>query len=186
MNSQLAVKTLSELVSCLEDSYFLCYGTALGAIREKNINSHDKDMDIGIMREDFKIEYLNRIIGKGFRLISMFGMLNCGLELSFKIRGITIDLMIFYQEKDLIWNSLWDNGGKNCFSDMIIHSYQEKLFEITKKELGGRLFYSLGIDYIEAVYGINWEKPITPWNWRTDHLCIDDEFKIKLSNKYGS
>ena len=185
MNQKKSLNLISEFVECLEDKYFLCYGTSLGANREKNIITHDLDVDIGIMRGDFKLEYVNAILDKGFKLIRLYGMLECGLELSFRKDGVKIDLMVYYQTGNKIWNCLWDNGGVNGLSDMIVHSYETKLFEIQQLELGGRLFYSLGLNYIKAVYGENWKKPITPWNWRTDHLCHDDELKIKLKQIYG-
>ena len=122
MNNKLAVKTLREFTNCLEEKYFLVYGTCLGAVREKNIINHDLDIDIGIMRKDFKLDYVNSLRDKGFKLHNMFGMLECGLELSFKKDGIKIDLMIYYQTGNLIWNSLWDNGGRNGLNDMIVHS----------------------------------------------------------------
>lgn len=185
MNNKIALKTLIDFTSCLEEKYFLVYGTCLGALREKDFIGHDLDIDIGIMRKDFKLEYVNALIEKGFKLIRVFGMLECGFELSFKKDGIKIDLMIYYQTGHQIWNCLWDNGGINGLSDMIVHSYDTKLFEIQTLELGGRLFYSLGLDYIKAVYGEAWKTPITPWNWRTDHLCFDNELKTKLKQLYA-
>ncbi len=185
MNNKIAQKTLVDFVSCLEEKYFLVYGTCLGALREKDFIGHDLDIDIGIMRKDFKLEYVNALIEKGFKLHNMFGMLECGLELSFKKDGIKIDLMLYYQTGYKIWNCLWDNGGRNGLNDMIVHSYDTKLFEIQELELGGELFYSLGLDYIKAVYGEAWKTSITPWNWRTDHLCHDYELKIKLISQYA-
>lgn len=185
MNKVLALNCLKDFTACLDDKYFLVYGTCLGAIRGNDFIKHDLDIDIGIMRADFNLEFINKIISKGFQLIRLYGMLECGLEMSFKRGGVKIDLMVYYEKDKLIWNSLWDKGGVNGLSDMIIHSYREKVFEITPVRLGNQMFYSLGLEYIKAVYGEHWDKPITPWNWRTDHLCNSDEFKIKIKNIYG-
>jgi len=185
MNNKNSLQVLSEFTSCLNDSYFLCYGTCLGALREGSFIKHDLDIDVGIMRGDFKLEYINSIIEKGFKLIRLYGSLECGLEFSFRKNGVKVDLMVYYQIGRTIYNCLWDNGGINGLSDMIVHSYNVKLFNIQQLEICGVSFYSLGLEYIKSVYGEKWKKPITPWNWRTDHLCHDYPLKLKLKQLYG-
>lgn len=185
MNTKKACQILKNFTNYLDDKYFLVYGTCLGANREQNVISHDLDIDIGMMAGDFKLAYVNNLIKEGFNLISIFGNINYGLELSFLKQGVKIDLMIFYQEKNTIWNALWDNGGRNGITDIIIHSYNKDLFEIEKKQLGNEYFYSLGEKYIERVYGINWKTPVKKWNWRKDHCCIDDNLRYKIMKKYG-
>lgn len=187
MNNELALKTLKDFTDELENKYFIVYGTCLGAHREKNFIKHDLDVDVGIMRSDFNFEMLENLVKKGFKIWNMFGSKELGFEISFKKNGIKVDLMFFYYDNDkkLIWNSLWDNGGINGLSDMIIHSYDKELFEIVNIKLNNIKFQSLGLKYIKAVYGENWQTPITPWNWRTDHLCIDNNLKIDILKKYG-
>jgi len=185
MNSNVAVKILKEFTRCLDDKYFLVYGTCLGANREQNIISHDLDIDIGIMRDDFKLSLLNNLVNSGFDIIQIFGSLEVGLEISFKKNGIKVDLMVFYIGEGRLWNSLWLNGGRNGLSDMIVHSYSEELFEIKELKVGDNYFYSLGEEYIKRVYGDDWKIPVKEWNWRTDHLCLDDSLRFKILKKYG-
>jgi len=185
MNIKNATKVLKDFCDCLDDKYFLVYGTCLGAVREGNILKHDLDIDVGIMREDFKMEYVNRLIKNGFSLYNMFGSLEFCMELSFRKLDVKVDLMFFYKEKNLIYNALCENGGRNGLGDLIIHSYEPKLFEINELAIEDNYFYSLGVDYIRAVYGENWRVPVEKWDWKTDHLCRDDGLKIKLIEKYG-
>ena len=185
MNKNKALSVLKDFTNCLDNNYFLVYGTALGANREQNIISHDLDIDIGIMRDDFNLAYVNRLIVSGFDLVSMFGSFNYGLELSFIRDGVKVDLMVFYIGGGRLWNALWLNGGRNGLSDMIVHSYMEELFEIKELKVGDNYFYSLGEKYIERVYGVSWKTPVKEWNWRTDHCCIDDNLKFKLKEKYA-
>ena len=185
MNKEIAIKNLKQFTNCLDEKYFLIYGTCLGALREEDIITHDLDIDIGIMEGDFKFEMVNLIMSKGFSLERIFGMPTCGFEMSFRKNGVKVDLMLFYTNNDLIWNSLWDNACKNGLSDMIVHSYSADVFELEQLKIGKNYFYSLGEKYIKEVYGENWRTPITPWNWRTDHFCIDDNLKIELIKKYG-
>jgi len=177
---------LKQFTDCLDDKYFLVYGTALGANREEDIIAHDLDIDVGIMKGDFNFAFVNRLINCGFEMSMMFGSLACGLEFAFKKDGVKVDLMVFYQEKDLIWNCLWRNGGRNGLSDMIVHSYRLKNFEVERLEVGENAFFSLGKSYVERVYGVNWRTPVTTgWNWRTDHCCIDQNLRYELIKRFG-
>lgn len=186
MDNRLARNDLRKFYNILGGNGFLVYGTALGAIRENNIIGHDLDIDIGIMAENFDLKMINDLILSGFNLIRVFGMLHCGFELSFKsVNGIKIDLMFFYKEGNKIWNSLWDNGGVNGLSDMIVHSYPTTMFKNNNCYIDNLNYKCLDIDYIEHVYGKDWKTAKKEWNWRTDHLCHDKELKKELINKYG-
>jgi len=185
MNKKLAIRNILDFTSCLDDKYFLVYGTALGALRENDIISHDLDIDIGIMEKDFNWKMVNKIFKKGFSLVRIFGMKSCGFEMTFKRNEIRVDLMFFYTEGGLIWNSLWLNNGLNGLSDMLVHSYNPNYFEIEEKILSGFKFYSLGENYIKSVYGDNWKTPVKEWDWKTSHFCIDNNLKIELIKKYG-
>jgi fukutin len=185
MNKQIALKNIIDFTSCLQDKYFLVYGTALGALREQDIIAHDLDIDIGIMQEHFDYQMLNNIINKGFIINRIFGMQNCGFEMSFKRDNIKIDLIFFYNMGGLVWNCLWKNGGKNGFSDMIVHSYSTENFIVKKAFIGKDKFNSLGYNYIEAVYGKEWRTPVLSWDWKIDHFCVDNNLRYKIIEKYG-
>lgn len=186
MKKEVANKDLIDFCKCLNGKYFIVYGTCLGAHRETDIMSHDLDIDVGIMAKDFELKMVNDLIKSGFELIRVFGSLHIGFELSFKKPGgVKIDLMFFYKEDKKIWNALWDNNGQNGLSDMIVHSYDEKLFELEELLISNNTHYGLGRKYLERVYGVDWQTPVTVWNWRTDHKCIDYNLKINLLNKYG-
>lgn len=161
---------------------FAVYGTCLGLLRDKKIIKHDIDVDIGIMKKDFDLNYVNKLISQKFKLIYVFGMMECGLELSFRKNGVKIDLMIYYQTNETIYNCLWDNGGANGFSDMIVHSYNINNFKNINKI---KKIRCLNENYIKRVYGKNWRTPIKKWDWKTDHKCIDNHLKEMLIKKYG-
>jgi hypothetical protein len=69
---------------------------------------------------------------------------------------------------------------------MIVHSYNENVFTIYSKRVGPFIFPCRGEEYIIDVYGEDWLIPVEKWDWRTDHLCRDDNLKIKLIEKYGN
>ena len=185
MNKEIAIKNILDFTSCLNNKYFLVYGTALGTLRDGDIISHDLDIDIGIMEKDFNWDMVNEIFKKGFSLVRIFGMKSCGLEMTFKKDDIRIDLMFFYKDFNVIWNSLWLSDGINGLKDMLIHSYSPEVFKVEEKILRGFKLNSLGEDYIKRVYGYNWRTPVKQWNWQSSHFCIDNELKLDLIKKYG-
>lgn len=173
MDKKSAIKNLKEIQTYFPKG-FLAYGTALGAFREKDIISHDLDTDFGVFSEDFDWKGITALIQKGFRILSIFGMRHYGLEVSLGRDGIKTDIMILYRNQycNIVFNCLWDNGGRNGMSDEIRHEYDTDIFKnMLIGELQGEKFNTFGEPYIKAVYGKDWKTPKTPWNWRTDHFC---------------
>lgn len=180
-----ALNTLIDFYRELDDKGFLIYGTCLGANREDGFIKHDLDIDVGIMRADFKLDMISRLINEGFDLIRVYGMLEFGFELSFRREGVKVDLMIFYPTEEGAFNCLWDNGGVNGISDAIVHYYPWKCLDMEELNIMGVPFVGFGEEYLERVYGLSWREPVEKWDWRKDHQCIDDNLKIKLIEKYG-
>ncbi len=182
INTKRGIDILLDFLKCLDGKGFGVYGTALGLIREKSLIKHDKDIDVGILIDDFDYSMIVKIIKKGFILHKIYGMDSCGFEMSFVKKSIKIDLMFFYKKNDIYWNCLWDNGGENGLNDMIVHSYPRKIIETIKKTNN---ISHLSENYVKYVYGENWKFPIISWNWKTDHNCIDKNLKFKLIRRYG-
>lgn len=171
-----------KLFQALVPNSFTVYGTCLGLIRDNGIINHDKDTDMGISIHNFDWSIIQTLGRAGFRVGRIFGMPSCGMEIAFHKDGVKTDLMVFYKHEDKIWNSLWNNGGENGLSDMIIHSYPSDIF---KKRSLIQGISVLSEDYLVHVYGEDWRTPTSPWNWRTDHKCIDNEFKKIILKKYA-
>lgn len=177
-----AFNNLEDFLGCLNNKGFVIYGTALGLIREGGIMEHDLDVDVGIRFTDFDYKMLSMLYSKGFKVSRIFGMPGCGWAIHFRRDFVKVDLSFFYEDENCFWNSLWDNKGMNGLSDMIVHSYPKKFFANYAYTDGIR---HLSQSYIEYVYGKDWRIPVTPWNWKTDHKCIDKKLKSKLLKKYG-
>jgi len=171
-----------QLFQAIVPKSFAVYGTCLGLVRSGDIIFHDLDTDMGIMAHDFNYNILEDLQRAGFKITKIFGMPSCGMEIAFKKDGIKTDLMLFYKHDNLLFNCLWDNGGENGLSDMIIHSYPSDIF---KKHSLIQGISVLSEDYLVHVYGEDWRTPTSPWNWRTDHKCIDNEFKKIILKKYA-
>lgn len=179
MDKEIALKNIKLFQKIVPRSCAV-YGTCLGLLREGGIINHDLDTDMGIMINDFDYKIVNDLIKNGFMLRKVFGMPSCGMEMAFFKDGVKTDLMIFYKLDGRIFNCLWDNGGKKL-SDMIVHSYDKSLFNLYEETDGVR---HLTRKYIEHVYGPEWRTPTSPWNWRTDHKCIDQNLKNKILINY--
>ena len=160
---------------------FLCYGTALGAVREGKIIDHDKDTDLGILAEQFSFEIFSSLLSRGFSIGNIYGMRHVGMEISFTRNGVKTDLMLFYRKGNRRYNCLWNNGGQNGMRDAIVHSYDAGLFDqFDIAKLDNEIFFvpSPSTAYLEAVYGKDWQVPVTSFDWRTDHKCKDNSLQI--------
>lgn len=182
MDTNIALNNIRLFQALIPDS-FAVYGTALGLLRDGDIISHDKDTDMGIMFKDFKYDMLRRLQVAGFEIVRIFGMPSVGFEIAFYRNGVKTDLMFFYKLDDYLYNCLWDNSCVNGLSDMIVHSYPVEMFGS---------FYKINEvkcptkNYIQTVYGDNWQEPITEWNWKTDHHNINNSLKKLIIRKYGN
>lgn len=145
---------------------FLCYGTALGSIREGDILDHDLDTDVGILNTDFSYNKLQELHTHGFTIRNIFGMINYGCEIAVMRGGVKVDIMFYYKNDNGYWNALWDNLCANGEADMIKHQISK--LNIIKSPLQGHSFRCVDTHFLTAVYG-DWKTPVKEWDWRTDH-----------------
>ena len=167
MDKKSAIQNLLQLKDIFPNM-FLCYGTALGSIREGDILTHDLDTDIGILASDFSYDKLKELFDAGFTIHSIYGLINWGCEIAVRKNGIKTDIMFYYPNDKGYWNSLWDNNCCNGQSDSIRH--QIKGINIIKSKLQGQVFNCLDENYLVEVYGKDWKIPVKQWDWRTSHL----------------
>jgi len=184
MDKDIAIKNLidfTDVLSKYKARWFLSHGTCLGAIRENAFIGHDKDMDIGIMQEDFHFDMLNDLLDIGFEVRFIFGMRFKGFEIAFYRDGVKIDLMFHYTYNDKVVNVLWRNGGRNGFDDAIVQVYPKSLFDrfITCSMYNHNFFVPLDyIGYIRCIYGHSWQVPDTDWKWWESPHNIVKGFKL--------
>lgn len=84
-------------------TYWLEFGTLLGAYRDGDFIPNDLDIDVGAYLEDAHSIYLT-LAQHGFRLVRDFHVVGeNGLEQTYEYHGATIDVMYFYKYKGLLW-----------------------------------------------------------------------------------
>ena len=82
----------------LNMSYWLAFGTLLGAVREKNIISHDLDLDIATWKYSYSGRVMEVLSKYGFVLMRTIVLeKDLGVEETYSYKGVNID--IFYFEK---------------------------------------------------------------------------------------
>jgi len=167
------VKLLDKTAKALRSidvPFFLSSGTCLGYFRENKILDHDYDIDIGVMRRDFKPEILQAMYQQGFKLKNAIGDLESGLEYQFLYpnnplgRRARVDIFVHYDElvndeNHIYWVSanLRENPPKKI-------KYRVKNFGIKNVK-----FYDIDVGipedtekYLEQHYGLDWRIPRIP------------------------
>ena len=184
MDKAVAQKNLIDFTNVLRKykvRWFLTFGTCLGAFREGKIIEHDKDLDVGIMQEDFSYGMLKGFYDAGFQIKFTFGMRFLGQEIAFVRDGVKIDLMFFYTKGDKAYNALWQNGGRNGMSDIVKLVYPRNLFdEFVEMNMCGHNFLVVKNteEYIKTIYGETWNVPDKEWQWWASPKNITNNFEL--------
>jgi len=96
-NAEEALSRLDDTMNALQVSYWLEYGTLLGAYRDKAFLKHDIDIDIGLFLDDYSLELPEYMARYGFTLKREILIDNgqYGREETYSYKGIDIDLFYF-------------------------------------------------------------------------------------------
>lgn len=91
------IKHLASICAENNLTYWLDFGTLLGAVREKGFIAYDNDIDIGVKFED-KEAFQNAITSGGFKIAREFLIRDAnkvvGIEQTYHYKGVLVD--IFY------------------------------------------------------------------------------------------
>ena len=128
---RLFVKTMEE--SGL--TYWLEFGTLLGAYRDGEFIPNDLDIDVGAHLEDARSIY-HTLTQHGFRLVRDFHVVGeNGLEQTYEYHGATIDVMYFYNCDGFFWC----NGA----------SFPRKWNKVVKIQVTAHWFKPFGITHMD-------------------------------------
>jgi len=173
---KLYLKTLKKVVRATDNKIMLFYGTLLGCIREKAFISWDTDIDVAILAEDFKLEYIDRLKQEGFEIkISKW---ESPLVISKKDVGKISKLNLNIYEKkrgikkrthphvcfDILMKGKYDYryyNGPGLISGFLEH-FITPLIEKPFYDLTVRVPQNYDA-FFNFIYGKNWRTPV---NWK--------------------
>ena len=166
MNADVALQNLllarSALASCGVRP-FIVDGTLLGAVREQGFIAHDRDVDVGVFRADMDRSTPTRIKqamrAARFRHIRDFGALDRGYEMSFRRRGVKVDVFVYYDDADGRYHAAWKDGSPI--------RYRYWPFGLAPLVFHGSSFNAPDDPerFLRAKYGDDWRVPVIEWDW---------------------
>lgn len=97
---------LKAFVDCMNKNgvtYWLEFGTLLGAYRDGDFVPNEIDIDAGAFLKDARTVY-EALVKDGFKLVREFHIVGeNGLEQTYEYHGTTIDVMYFFEKEGLLW-----------------------------------------------------------------------------------
>lgn len=182
------LKQIKIILEGADIQFFLTSGTLLGYYREGNILEHDKDIDIGIMQDQFvKAGGLERIIELmtegGFELSLILGREDEGMQISFGKDEVGLDIFVYYpygtgkgdDQKEEDRKSKTEYLYMDCYYRFVKRlRYLYKRFELKQCEFLGEKF--MIPDNVERHllddYGEGWSVPDPGYCWFTQPNSI--------------
>ena len=97
---------LRAFVDCMNKNgitYWLEFGSLLGAYRDGDFVPNEIDIDAGAFLKDARTVY-EALVKDGFKLVREFHVVGeNGLEQTYEYHGTTVDLMYFFEKGELLW-----------------------------------------------------------------------------------
>lgn len=127
-NGELVLKEAKNALDSIGVLFWLDFGTLLGAQRDGEFLPNDLDIDLGLFLSDYSSDIDDAMRNKGFKLIKEFSIddKKYGLEQTYELKGVTIDLFFYSYNDDVMWT--------HCF-----HSFPNLTYAESIKVKGGFL-----------------------------------------------
>jgi len=170
MDIELGLENLLLAKDILENRnmlFWLTDGTLLGYYRDNGFIRHDEDVDLGCFISSLDESVIFDFLDKGFKLDSIYGNRQIGLELSFKRKGMKLDIFFFYEENDKVWHGAWVRKNIDGVKKDNLIKYYYDSFELKEIEFYGHKFKAPNDieKYIITKYGESWKEPVKEWDW---------------------
>ena len=149
--------------------FILFYGSLLGAVREHDFITHDKDIDVVMYKTDMS-KFLNMLFDlrkEGFELARY----ECRGFLSIIRKGEYIDVYFYepYPKDTNLWYCCQDICDKKYVLDLMPYEFLGKEYLIPRDYIG----------YMEYYFGSNWRTPIQQFNYNKTALAKLKEYIVQ-------
>jgi len=190
-NLELAINILNKH-KC---KWWLEAGTCLGAIRDNNFIDWDPDIDIGMDGRCaiHSKAFIKEFKDAGFSLYKEWEHKDKKTEISFKRKGIKLDLFYFHKKGNFYWHGVFGPDDKERWGKYMTFYpvvFPENLFSNLKEIFfrGKRCFTPFPVEqYLMERYGKDWRRPDKNYKYWKDCKAIDriflDKNKIKSTIK---
>ena len=171
LNPEKTLKLLCEardIFVSLGKKMWITDGTLLGFHREGRFLSHDLDMDIACMIDEFDETIADTFVQRGWKLKRTLGEVDCGLEQTWVKNDTYLDIFYFYRDGDVLWHGAWRRDKQKGKRNLIRYEYRP--FELAQAEYMGASFpVPQDIEgYVTQKYGKDWRTPRKQWDWALD------------------
>jgi len=164
--------------------WWLDAGVCLGAVRQNNFINHDPDIDIGLPSKHLRLwnKFIEEFKESGFELYKEWNYKGKKIELSFKRRGIKLELFFFYKKGDFWWHGAFGPNEKGQWGKNMVflpHVFSSSLFKNLKEiEFRGLKCFipNPPEQYLVERYGEGWKKPDKNYSYWKDCKAIDKAF----------
>lgn len=191
-----AKEALMRIKTTLEENnvtFWLDFGTLLGAIRVSGFLSHDCDMDLGAFASQAEL------VSKAIKYDPMFVvsheyLVNDSLaQLSFEYKGLNIDIAFYHQDENdnhLIYNYIC-YFDKELSKDIVGNKYKVAVMRSTVPFAGTKTirFNEMDVNipsnsesYLKADYGPDYMIPNKNWDYLND---APNTYKYSVGELYG-
>lgn len=154
-----ALKAFVECMKMNSVTYWLEFGSLLGAYRDGTFVPNEIDIDAGVFLKDAGKVY-ESLTNNGFKLVREFHIVGeNGLEQTYEYNGTTIDVMYFFEKENLYWcngvNFLPNTIKKGKLSEYVVTAHFFNKFDCTTiKFLGIEVSIPSNVEeHLSEIYG---------------------------------
>ena len=185
------INEISQSLTKYGATYFLDFGTLLGVVRDKQLISHDRDIDFGVYFDDsFTPAVLHKAMQEiGLKRVHTFTFRGDVKEVTYSSGVTNID---FFKHEETetetmsyTFHRLLDEPYETDDQYSVLRRHRVHISGTKTIKLSG---YSLRIpeneeEYLESVYTASWRVPNPKWTYRSNPKRGDDfpgEYGIKI------
>ena len=186
-----ALKYIHESLSEVGVSYYLEYGSMLGAVREKHFILHDDDLDFGLPPNAISAKQLCSILTrKGLKFDKAFAWRGFITEISFFYKNIPIDFFMTFNIGGKVQGFSFDKfvirGGKHV-ALIVKHLWKPDFKGVHEIDFMGSttLLLNYAEESLTRTYG-DWRTPVENFRGKdkdTYRISVMDEAEIIMNEK---